>query len=350
MILSGSPTIYTVNSTTATGTGSGNSGDLVYAVDQANVNTNPAGSLIEFSAAVFDSPQTITLNETLMLSEAAGQEVIDGPSAALVTISEPIVAVHGSYPPLDGESFGLIHAAAGVTATLSGLTFSAGLDGLNNAAVNFDGGGIDNAGTLTVTGCTISGNSLGIGSYSGPPGNGGGIYNASSGTLTITGSTITDNQCGGGYGGGIYNLGTMTVAGSTVSDNTGVGIDNLATMTIADSTISDNHGSGISTSGALSISNSTIADNDAEFGAGIDTSGALTLINCTISGNTLSGDSSTYGGAAGGGMDIAGGTAVLDNTLVAGNRIPTGDLGAGGFAGYARRYRWQACPPPVHTT
>jgi len=121
VLLSG-PTAYTVNLTTDSGTGSGNTGDLRYVINQANVDPNPSGSVITFSPTVFATPQTITLSPTLGaldLSEAAGPEVIQGPGPSLVTIS-------------GGQADGLFHVdsaaetATGTTATLSGLTIAAG--------------------------------------------------------------------------------------------------------------------------------------------------------------------------------------------------------------------------------
>ena len=41
MLLSGGPTIYTVDSTGDTGSGTGTTGDLLYAVNQANANQTP---------------------------------------------------------------------------------------------------------------------------------------------------------------------------------------------------------------------------------------------------------------------------------------------------------------------
>ena len=89
VLLSGNPTYYTVNLTSDTGASSGTddthgghpSGDLLWAITQANANTNTAGSVIEFDPRVFATPQTITLSSTLVLSESAGPEVIDGPGA-----------------------------------------------------------------------------------------------------------------------------------------------------------------------------------------------------------------------------------------------------------------------------
>ena len=79
LLLSGSPTIYTVNSTGNGTTGTGDSGTLPYVIGQANANTNKAGSEIQFDPTVFKTAQTITLASTLVLSETAGPEVIDGP-------------------------------------------------------------------------------------------------------------------------------------------------------------------------------------------------------------------------------------------------------------------------------
>ena len=88
------PTMYTVNLLSDTDTSSGTdattgypSGDLLWAITQANANINPAGSVIGFDPSVFSSPQTITLSATLELSETGGPEVIDGPGAGLVTVN-----------------------------------------------------------------------------------------------------------------------------------------------------------------------------------------------------------------------------------------------------------------------
>ena len=181
------PNVYTVDLTSASGAGSGSAGDLVYTIGLANANTNPFGSIIQFDPTVFASPQTITLASTLELSETAGSEAIDGPGASIVTVS-------------GGGAVGVFSVTSGVIATISGLTISGGFAG--------QGGGIDNAGTLTVNSSTIANNSTPAASSGG-----GGIYNA--GTLTVTNSTVADNNAF--VGGGIYNAGTLTVTNSTVA-------------------------------------------------------------------------------------------------------------------------------------
>jgi hypothetical protein len=133
-----SPPIVTVNSAGSGTSGSGTSGTLPYVISQANANPNTAGSEIEFDSSVFSSssPQTITLGATLVLSETAGPEVIDGPGAGIVTVS-------GS------GSVGVFVVDYGVTATLSGLTITGGSTAAN-------GGGMDNGGALTPTRSTGS--------------------------------------------------------------------------------------------------------------------------------------------------------------------------------------------------
>src|SRR5262249_25471089 len=130
--------------------------------------------------------------------------------------------------------------------TLSGLTVR---DGNGTASGNSifhaydgEGGGILNLGTLTVSGCVISGNTVSprfASLY------GGGIYNA--GTLTISNSTISSNTfnpfTGTDYGGGIYNAGTLTASNCTISnhlaDEAG-GIYNAGTATVSKCTLSGN--------------------------------------------------------------------------------------------------------------
>ena len=109
LLLSGSPTIFTVNSTGNGTTGTGDSGTLPYVIGLANANTNTAGSEIEFDPTVFASPQTITLASTLVLSETAGPEVIDGPGASIVTVS-------------GDDAVEVFSVTSGVTASLTGLT------------------------------------------------------------------------------------------------------------------------------------------------------------------------------------------------------------------------------------
>src|SRR5262249_8748563 len=140
-----------------------------------------------------------------------------------------------------GASFGtsIVTVDAGQTASLSGLTIANGNDG-----------GVFNNGTLTVSACTITGNSVPLFR------DGAGILNCE-GTLTVSGSTISGNSA---YeGGGISSTGTISSGG---------------TLTISNSTISGNsasfEGGGIAFDGvSLTVSGSTVSGNTAADGGGI---------------------------------------------------------------------------------
>jgi uncharacterized repeat protein (TIGR01451 family) len=193
----------------------------------------------------------------------------------------------------------------GVTVNLTNLTI------VNGNYFGGWGGGIENYyGTLTVTNCTITGNSAWFG---------GGIHN-DHGTLTVTNSTITGNSASGGGGGGIYTgSGTLTVKNSSISSNSsysGGGIYNdLGTLNVDNSTISanlaTNYGGGISNNiGLLSVTNSTISGNNAANGGGIQNGGTLDITNSTISGNSA---------PTGGGIYISNGSNTLTNSTLSAN-------------------------------
>ena len=330
VLLSGNPTYYTVNLTSDTGASSGTdayptagtpSGDLLWAITQANANTNTAGSVIEFDPTIFSSsnPPTITLISTLELSETAGPEVVQGPGAESATIS-------------GNDAVGVFQVESGVTATMSGLTISGG--------TALDGAGIDNSGSLTVAQCGIVNNSASLGGASGF--GGGGI--ASNGTLTVNGCTIVGNA--GETGGGLSVMGTATVTGCAIANNTalvngGGGIANYGAVTVVDTTLSGNKAGG---GGAiinsdfggdtLTVVNSTIADNSVtQFGGGIanNPGDTVTIDDSNIAYNTS--DMSSNGG--GGLWDYtasAGATMTLNNTIVALNTDPNGADDIGGAA------------------
>ena len=143
------------------------------------------------------------------------------------------------------------------------------------------GGGIDNAGTLTVTNSTITDNNAidaaGI-AY------GGGIYNT--GTATLTDVTVAGNHAGestgGGNGGGIYNTGTMTVTDCTFFGNNTVRqvpVDKPPAARAA----------AIYNDGTVSLTATTVSSNVALYqGGGIaNFPGTLTLADTIVAGNTL---------------------------------------------------------------
>src|SRR5262249_11755583 len=104
-------------------------------------NTSPSGNApITFDNLVFATPRTITLTgRQLELSNPSGTATITGPAAG--------VTVSGNNASRVFQVDGL------VTASISGMTITGGNAG------NDAGGGLFNRGTLTLTNCTVSGNS-----------------------------------------------------------------------------------------------------------------------------------------------------------------------------------------------
>ena len=300
---------YTVNGLGDAGSGLGLAGDLRYCVNLANANP---GSTIQFGVT-----GAINLGSGLTISSNL---TITGPGASSV-------AVKGGGSSSNFSVFTVNNS--GVTASISGLTISNG-----NASF---GGGVNNAGNLTLTNDRISGNSAQDGA---------GVYN--SGTATLTNDTISGNSASY-YGGGVCNdyHGTATLTNDTISGNSasyyggGVCNDYSGTATLTNDTISGNSaydGGGVDNDGTVALTNVTLSGNSAQYGGGVcnDYHGTATLTNDTISGNsaydgggvynyygtatlindTLSGNSA-YG--SGGGLYNYSGTATLTNDTISGN-------------------------------
>lgn len=127
-------------------------------------------------------------------------------------------------------------------------------------------------------------------------------------------------------------LGNLTLASTAGSpDATGVlnsGMLQLHAVTLAGHTSAGN-GGAIHNTGSLLLRNVTISGNTASHGGGIyQSAGTLDALNVTVSSNTAT--------TSGGGIHIAGGSAKLVNTIVAGNRrtpADTPDDVWGAFAG-----------------
>jgi len=212
---------------------------------------------------------TITLTSSLTIG---GNMSIYGPGANELAVS-------------GNSAFPVFEVNMGVTASISGLTVT---KGYGQYSVSADGGGIFNWGTLTVSNCTISGNS------GGNSGSGGGI--ASYGTLTVINSTISRNSTTA-FGGGIFNAyKPLTVINSTFSGNTasaeGGGIHNDATLTVINSTFSGNTGGrggggGIGSNNTFTLNNSIVSGNTNGDITGSFNSGGVNLVSGTSGLSTL---------------------------------------------------------------
>ena len=156
------------------------------------------------------------------------------------------VVAFGAKPlTIDANQLSRVMYISAGTVNLGNLTITHGKSG--------SGGGIDNEGTLTLTNCTVSGNSA---SYSG-----GGIYNSGD-TLTLTNCTISGNSASYS-GGGIFNYGKLTLTNCTISGNSASIFD----------------GGILNDGGSLTVTNTIIAMNCAQescndlFGTVSETSG-----------------------------------------------------------------------------
>ena len=269
---------------------------------------------------------------------------------------------NAEYTVIDGELWDrVIHIPdSGTQVTIAGVTIRQGAvneEGggiLNNGSLSLKncsikwsealtGGGIVNNGTASIDNCSIFGNESR---------KGGGVYNT--GSMTIKSSNIDDNDTEIS-GGGIINLGTMEINSSQVNGNyvsgypgaNGGGIANGGTLTIKDSTISsnivdrtmhemDSWGGGISNGGGLTISDTSITNNFASNGGGgIENKNAAVLSNVTISSNLVTDRSYDRGGvfneyAQGGGIRNLG-TLRIQKSFISENIADPGiDNSAGG--------------------
>ena len=242
------------------------------------------------------------------------------------------MAATGKYSHNGANGGGIVNAGTLTltNSTVTGNRAGSGGQGFNDTAGNGGtGGGIANTGTFKATDSTISANSAGwggIGLYgnelSGKGGMGGGIYSGS-GSITLNNSVVSGNTSGSsgsggdgpanaGDGGGVWSAGNLVVTGSTFSANTGGNGIGLGA-----------NGGGISTSGTATISTSTFTSNTGGQGGStggdggaIANSGTLTKSTSTLSGNAA-GLGAVMGGA-GGGLAVSAGTATLTGCLAPG--------------------------------
>ncbi len=232
--------------------------------------------------------------DVTIVGEGAGSTVIDGGGVATTVV-----------------------VPAGVTAVLEELTVTGGW-------TEADGGGVDNAGSITLRGVDLADNAAVRRAFS----RGGGLWN-NAGTVVVEGSTLSGNVADSG-GAAIYSVrGTVTVTDSVIAGNTvnqtstdfhGGAIHGVsAVVDVSTTRIVDNVG-GFSgggfqirgSGGRLDLRESTVSGNSAGSGAGIDLrqSARAFVDSSTISDNTAS--------RAGGGLRVQA-PVELVNSTVSGN-------------------------------
>lgn len=225
-----------------------------------------------------------------------------------ITTSVAITGAGAGRTIIDGNSTDRVFdISAGQFVGLAGLT-------IRNGSQRGNGGGVRNAGLLTIDHCTIEDNST---NADGIIGNGAGIY--SSGSLDIFASTIRSNHVQGpGSGGGIASFNTAVIRASTISGNVagnGGGIfvvNHSQYLYVMDSTISGN-----------------AAYNDGGGIHSVDTAGSSNIVglySTSVLGNDASSDSDQIG--EGGGVYAAGNNGarfIVANTIIANNTVNARD-------------------------
>ena len=258
-----------------------------------------------------------------------------------------------SYDGLGGSGPGTGGASSNSNGTVSlvDCTVTGNTSNFGGAIADEDYGGTSN---LSLTGCTLSGNSAVV--YQtrfGDEGPVGGAIESENNygqtTIALTGCTISGNTAGGagtfGYGGAL-NIAAfsgnpyqtdLTITDCTLSTNSTTGFGGAvasyyAKMTMEGCTVSGNSaaaGGGVSAAGASTLTDCTISGNTAGVGGGVQAygAGALSLVAATISGNTAT-DGAAAGNPGGGiyGATFDGNTptASLADTIIAGNDGPGG--------------------------
>ncbi len=185
----------------------------------SNINDSGSGSLRQAiqSAA---SGDTIDFSVTGTITLISGELLVTNN----LTFTGPIGVILAINGNTNSRVFDI---SSNATVNMSDLTIRNGNAG-DGPVGGGSGGGLVNRGRLTMTRCTVSGNTAGSSTGSGAGGAGGGIYNL--GTLTVTTCTICSNAAGnggnggplggaGGGGGAIFNAGDAILTACTVVGN-----------------------------------------------------------------------------------------------------------------------------------
>jgi hypothetical protein len=253
------PSTLTVTNTLDSGAGS----------LRAEIAAAQNGDSIVFASSLNGQTITLTSGELLITKSLS----ITGPGEAELTIS----GNHASRVFELGLSGKLKPHQVQPQVSLSDMTISNG-----DGQIGGTGGAINNYGTLTISNCTLSGNTAG-------GANGGAINNY--GTLTISNSVLSGNSAA--IGGAISNYGPLTVNGCILTGNS-------ATRGL------DEGGAISSSAGLVTVSGSTLFDNSAPspysgsgegLGGGIYIdSGTLNLSGCPLHGNSASKGGAIFAG------------------------------------------------------
>jgi SdrD B-like domain len=294
-------------------------GQLTFRQAVADADAHAGADTISFDSKVFaaGSLHTITLTQGhLAFSDFTGATTINGPGAG-------VVAINGN------QASRILQVNSGVTVSLNGLTLTNGRATKPDAAGDTYGGAIVNAGNLTITNSTLSGNTVAALSYS--------LNDPKVGLIP-----------GAGFGGAILSTGELTVTNSTLSGNTVVNLtNNFATYNVPPIPPADAgaaYGGAIDSIGPLFLTGDTVSNNSVSgevfsgnrgeeaaggsgFGGGVSAFGPATVTVCTVTGNVANGGKGQQFGMGGGGGNAYGGgiwakeALTVSNSTITNNRL-----------------------------
>ncbi|HEX7315295.1 MAG TPA: Calx-beta domain-containing protein [Pyrinomonadaceae bacterium] len=320
----------------------------------------PSGSVITLTSQELVLDKNLAVSgpgaDSLAVSGNGQRRVLRVASGVAASISGLTIRDGSVVPPgfntnnNDGNGGGVLNA--GTLALSDCVVTNNTVSGSITPAGNGNGGGIDNSGALTLTNCTVNNNrALGGNNFLDAGfANGGGIHNRAGATLAVTNSTLNGNEARGGRsnqgaarpgsGGGIFNAGTLTLNGSSVNGNAAVG------RGVPETNAAGGFGGGLDNSGTANVSGCDFANNTARggfsvrFGGPADGGGinnregaTLTLTNSSVRDNTALAAGGTQIGApaAGGGIKNLS-TATLTNSTVSDNTATGGSVASFGGA------------------
>jgi hypothetical protein len=301
---------------------------------------------------------TIALGTTGTLTLSGSPLILDR-NLAITGPGAPAYAISGN------NASRVFVVQSNVTASISGVTIQNGYAGggtpgaaLTAGGPGAPGGGIQNAGTLSLTNCLLTGSRAGQGgggyhgtsatdpaTDGGVGGPGGGIY-SSGGALALYGCTLSANAGGAGGAGGIGPGASGARAGRGGHGGNGGGIYTTDPLVLWNCTFGANAAGNGATGGSLpTILGSTgVAGEGGSGGSGggIYCSGSASLVSCSLDGNSAgnggaggAGATSSGGnggnGGNGGGIFAAGNPPVLRNTLTAANSAGTAGAAGSGY-------------------
>lgn len=268
-----------------------------------NTVTDPAEGM---GGGIFLEGGTLTLIDSVVSGNSANNQgggiaIPDAINNNPLRVTIVNTSITGNSSPREG---GGIFVGVGATLSAAGSTISSNTAAVS-AAIHVNGDAVVRSTNISQNTTTVFDSTITVDAGA---------------SLKMTDSSVTSNTTdttGGGNGGGIQSAGSVSLTRCSISGNrtgTGGGIFSSGLLEIADSSINDNTaastspvlrgGGGIYSTGTAIITGSTIARNTASaFGGGLYARGSLKLINSTVSGNTVLGSPSS-----GGGVLVDGGT------------------------------------------